>query len=141
MKPSSQATRDYEVGYGKPPQHSQFKPGHSGNPKGRTKGVVSFLTLLKQALMERVVVIEEGKRTSITKRQAFTKGLVNRAVKGDARAVQQLLLLMPSAESASAISPELQHAGDAAVLATLLKRLQSADAEDPAPDAEAGASS
>ena len=24
-----------QVGYGKPPVHSRFKPGHSGNPKGR----------------------------------------------------------------------------------------------------------
>ena len=29
---------DYAVGYGKPPQHSRFKPGRSGNPKGRPKG-------------------------------------------------------------------------------------------------------
>jgi hypothetical protein len=28
---------DYTVGYGKPPKHSQFKPGKSGNPKGRPK--------------------------------------------------------------------------------------------------------
>nr|WP_306262013.1 DUF5681 domain-containing protein [Pararhizobium sp. IMCC21322] len=29
---------DYEVGYAKPPQSSRFKPGMSGNPKGRPKG-------------------------------------------------------------------------------------------------------
>jgi len=28
---------DYEVGYKKPPRHSQFKPGNRGNPKGRGK--------------------------------------------------------------------------------------------------------
>lgn len=29
--------REYPVGYGKPPKHSQFKPGQSGNPSGRPK--------------------------------------------------------------------------------------------------------
>lgn len=29
---------DYSVGKGKPPKHTQFKPGQSGNPKGRPKG-------------------------------------------------------------------------------------------------------
>lgn len=29
---------DYEVGYGKPPQQTRFKPGQSGNPRGRPKG-------------------------------------------------------------------------------------------------------
>ena len=28
---------DYEVGYGRPPSHTQFKKGLSGNPKGRPK--------------------------------------------------------------------------------------------------------
>ena len=27
--------RDYEVGYGKPPKRTQFKPGQSGNPISR----------------------------------------------------------------------------------------------------------
>ena len=31
------AEGDYEVGYGKPPKHSRFKPGQSGNPKGRPR--------------------------------------------------------------------------------------------------------
>ena len=28
---------DYEVGYKKPPRHSQFKPGNRANPHGRGK--------------------------------------------------------------------------------------------------------
>ena len=27
--------RDYEVGYGKPPRHTRFTKGRSGNPRGR----------------------------------------------------------------------------------------------------------
>jgi hypothetical protein len=28
---------DYEVGKYRPPKHTQFKPGQSGNPKGRRR--------------------------------------------------------------------------------------------------------
>lgn len=28
----------YEVGYCKPPEHTRWKPGQSGNPRGRPKG-------------------------------------------------------------------------------------------------------
>ena len=29
----------YEIGYRKPPKHSQFRPGHSGNSVGRRQGL------------------------------------------------------------------------------------------------------
>jgi Family of unknown function (DUF5681) len=29
---------DYHVGYGRAPVHARFKPGQSGNPRGRPKG-------------------------------------------------------------------------------------------------------
>ena len=53
---------NYEVGYGKPPQHTQFKKGHSGNIKGRPRGSRNASTLLDEALRERVMVTENGVR-------------------------------------------------------------------------------
>ena len=38
----------YEVGYGKPPTGSQFKPGRSGNPKGRARGAKNRLPSLSE---------------------------------------------------------------------------------------------
>jgi Family of unknown function (DUF5681) len=29
---------DHQMGYGKPPRHSQFVKGQSGNPRGRPPG-------------------------------------------------------------------------------------------------------
>jgi len=131
MKSSAGPKSTYEVGYGKPPQHSRFKAGQSGNPKGRPKGVVSLATALNRALKERVVVIEDGQRKSISKLEAAVKGMVNRAVKGDARALQQLLVLAPAIEAETAGSADLQSASDSAVLATLIKRFEWANSQDP----------
>ena len=44
--------RDYEVGYGKPPRHTRFELGRSGNPQGRPGGSKNLLTLLNEALKE-----------------------------------------------------------------------------------------
>ena len=51
-KSDSQAEKpaDYEVGRGKPPLHTRFKPGESGNPKGRPKGVRNFKTDVQATL-------------------------------------------------------------------------------------------
>lgn len=136
MKRPSKATPTYEVGYGKPPLHSRFKPGQSGNPKGRKKGVVNFVTALHRALSERVIVLEGNRRKSITKTEAMFKTMVNRAVKGDARAVREVISMAPSLEALLAGAGSPGSASDAAVLATLIKRLQSADFEEPPSDAE-----
>ena len=82
---------DYQVGYGKPPQHTRFKKGESGNPTGRPKGSKNLTTLLEKELKQRVVVTENGRRRSITKQEAMVKHLVNKAVSGD-RPLMQLLL-------------------------------------------------
>ena len=82
---------DYEVGYGKPPQHTRFAKGQSGNPRGRPPGAKSFTTLLDEALNERVLVAENGGRRKVSKRQAIVTQLVNRAATADFRAMKMLL--------------------------------------------------
>jgi hypothetical protein len=46
------STKDYEVGYGRPPIHTRFKPGQSGNPAGRPKGAQNFATEIAAELKE-----------------------------------------------------------------------------------------
>ena len=82
---------NYEVGYAKPPQHSRFKSGRSGNPRGRPKGSANLITLLDRALAERVVVTENGKRQRITKREVIVKQIVNKAASADPRATKLIL--------------------------------------------------
>ena len=93
-----EAPRDYEVGYGKPPRHTRFKKGQSGNPRGRPSGSKNLKTLLNEALNERVVVTEEGGRRKVTKREAIIKQLVNQSATADWRAIKILLDLLREIE-------------------------------------------
>jgi hypothetical protein len=56
--------QDESTGYKRPPRHSRFKPGQSGNPNGRPKGRKNKETLLERLLFERYrVQLSEGKQT------------------------------------------------------------------------------
>ena len=102
-----EAPRDYEVGYGKPPRHTRFRKGQSGNPQGRPKGSQNLTTLLSEALNEPVVVAENGRRRKITMRQAIIKQLVKRSATADLRAMKILLDMVRDLErQAEPASPE-----------------------------------
>jgi len=118
----SQKKTDYAVGYGKPPEHSRFQAGQSGNPKGRPKGSLNLATTVNRALQEKVVITENGRRKSLTKLEVAIKGLVNRAVKGDAKAMQQLLSLGSLVGMESTAATPALDANDAAVMASLARR-------------------
>ena len=90
-----------KIGYRNPPQRTQFKKGHSGNPKGRPKGKRNLATVLEKTLHEKVVINENGRRKTITKLEAAVKQLVNKAASGDLRALHQLAALARSADERS----------------------------------------
>jgi hypothetical protein len=92
---------DYEVGYGKPPLHTRFKRGQSGNPRGRPPGAKNLSTLLNEALNEPVVINENGGRRSISKRKAALKQLVNEAAKGKWPALKLLVDIVQDIERRS----------------------------------------
>ncbi len=85
---------DYEVGYKKPPKHSQFKKGQSGNPRGRPRRAKTIASLFSGVLDEKVTVTENGRRHKIAKAEAMLKHLVNDAAQGDIKATQTVLRAM-----------------------------------------------
>ena len=90
--------RDYEVGYRKPPGHTRFVKGQSGNPRGRPPGSKNFTTLLREALNEPVIVTDNGGRRKVSKRQAIITQLVNRSATADWRAIKTLFDLVRDIE-------------------------------------------
>ena len=88
-----------DVGYGKPPRHAQFKPGQSGNPKGRPRGSLNLTTILARTLREQVTVNENGRKRTITKLEAAVKQIVNKAAAGDAAAIRFLFGLAQMVEA------------------------------------------
>lgn len=86
------------VGYGRPPRHTRFQKGQSGNPHGRPKGALNLATALERALKQPVVVNENGRRHVITKFEASLTQLVNQAASGDARAIALVLHMVQVVE-------------------------------------------
>jgi len=68
--PRDKGKPDYKVGYRKPPERTRFRPGQSGNPKGRPKGVRNFSTDVQRAL-RKLVRINVGGRTRTVTHQEF----------------------------------------------------------------------
>jgi hypothetical protein len=86
-KPSNKSLSDYEVGYGRPPKHSQFKSGQTGNKNGRPKGQPSASEIFMREAA-RVVRMQVGdKIETISKLEAVTRKLFHMAMAGDPRAM------------------------------------------------------
>ncbi len=79
---------DYGVGYGKPPHETRFKPGQSGNPKGRPKGKSNYNDDLMKAFNKKVIVVENGRRKALSKWKIACTQLANDAASGDLHAVR-----------------------------------------------------
>ncbi|MCB1328394.1 MAG: hypothetical protein KDK28_02565 [Maritimibacter sp.] len=106
---------DYEVGYGKPPKHSRFRPGESGNPKGRPKGSKNkaqspLAERMKDIIIDeayRGISVRDGDRTvTVPMAQAVIRSMSLKAAKGDHRSQRLFAELLSSTESANRLLQE-----------------------------------
>jgi len=104
----SETKREYVNNYRKPPLHTRFKKGQSGNPRGRPKKDLPGLLLA--ALNEPVFVTIDGKRRKITKREVIVTQMVNNAAGADLRATKMLIDMMKDVErKAGEVDPPEPH--------------------------------
>lgn len=102
----------YTVGYAKPPLHSRFQKGQSGNPAGGRKGLRSLSQDISDALDEMVAVNLNGRRRRVTKRQAGLIQLSNKFAQGDLRATKLMLDLVRQADQDEALKAILDAADE-----------------------------
>ena len=119
--------QDYKVGPGRPPLHTRFRKGQSGNPGGRRKKQLP--ALLADALNETVFVTIDGERREISKREAIVHQLVNKSTTADLRATKMLFDMMKDAEHKAGVAPPPPEPppftkADEEVVETLVERIR-----------------
>ena len=85
---AAEGSPPYTVGYGRPPKAAQFKPGKSGNPKGRPKGRRDLEGEVREFFLAKVPIIEGGQRRYVSRFAAVYLSLWQNAMKGDVRAIK-----------------------------------------------------
>ena len=87
----SNAGKSYSIGYGKPPRQHRFRPGHSGNPKGRPMGKKNTATLVREILDRKIEVRSGGTTRKVTVREGILTGFAQASLKGDTKSAAFLL--------------------------------------------------
>jgi hypothetical protein len=92
---------DYVVGYGRPPAHSRFKKGQSGNPTGRRRYTQTARArlLMSQELFRRMTVRQGDKVVQIPALQAMIRSLLLTAIKGKSAAARNVVTILKMVEA------------------------------------------
>ena len=111
-------------GYGRPPKETRFKPGRSGNAKGRPKGGRSLKTDLASILQKRVSIREDGELRHVSRQEAMLLTLCAKALQGDTKASSQLLTMLTKTESQGTAPsrPDVVTDNDRAIVEDFLRR-------------------
>jgi hypothetical protein len=105
--PAVRAGANYDVGYARPPKSSRFKPGTSGNPKGRPRGAKNKRPALNDERLKSIIIdeayreitVRDGNRNvSVPMAQAVVRALAVNAAKGQHRAQRLFAEMLSSTE-------------------------------------------
>lgn len=93
-KSNKKTSGDYEVGYGKPPKHSRYVKGETGNPFGRGKQKPNLDAALMKQLRRKITIMEGGKPRRIRMDDAVAMRIMSDAAKGKPAAIKEILAFM-----------------------------------------------
>jgi hypothetical protein len=82
--------KNYDVGYGKPPVPTRWKPGQSGNPRNKRQKHTSFAAVVDACLAASVDIVEGDRLWTLTVFQAINLQLLRKLQEGDPRALSAL---------------------------------------------------
>lgn len=100
--------KNYEVGYAKPPIGTRFKPGRSGNPKGRPKGSKNKPPPIKNRSLQDIIISEayrpikanEGdKQVTMPMASAIVRAIALNAAKGQSRSQKLFTDMLAKSEA------------------------------------------
>jgi len=100
MTSCKKKSASYAIGYGKPPMHTRFRKGQSGNPGGRPRRAVAErakVLALREAY--RTVTVKEGGRVlALPAIQAILRSQITLAAKGNVQAQRAVLAVIQTTE-------------------------------------------
>ena len=115
---------DYEVGHCKPPKHTQFQPGRSGNPQGRPKGSKSLAKIVQRVAQKPVRITGPQGEPTVSILEASLTQMAKQSTQGNLGAQRQLVALVKdSEESLSADHSAGLHENDHAVFENTIQRI------------------
>ena len=100
---SDESTLNYGVGYGRPPKHTQWPRGKSGNLSGRPRRPKSFDAELLDVLSQTTRIRAGNREIEVTKLGKIVLDLVDAALKRDAWAISLVVSHVARITKASGI--------------------------------------
>jgi hypothetical protein len=124
MKPATGTkARAGKVGYGRPPRTHRFKPGESGNLKGRPKGAKNEATILRNLLNRKIEMRQDGKLRKISLLEAMLLRFAEDALKGNPKAAGFLLNRYAPIQATDADPTDIDR-DDEQILESFARRLE-----------------
>ena len=115
-------SKDYEVGYGKPPKSGQFKPGVSGNSKGRPKLIKDFNSDILEEMREIITITEGPSTKKMTKQRALIKRITANALNGNIASIKLLTSMLKALPNDNAMDDDVLTDEDAKILEDYINR-------------------